>query len=78
MNRFALLENLDGLAPGLLLAVVDLAQIEHRPLHHSPTAHAPVLDQTVIAVLLAVLLSDCEAQKHNAVRLLCILPEPWK
>ena len=32
------LESLDDPAPGLLLAVVDLAEIEHLPLHHLPPA----------------------------------------
>jgi hypothetical protein len=32
----AILEHLDGLAPGLALAVVDLAEVQHGALHHAP------------------------------------------
>jgi hypothetical protein len=35
--RLALLENLDRLAPGLLLTVVDLTQVERVAPHHPAT-----------------------------------------
>jgi hypothetical protein len=43
--RLALLENLNGLAPGLLLTVIDLAQVKRGPLDDPATGHPPVFDQ---------------------------------
>jgi hypothetical protein len=51
-----LVEHLQALAPGRLLAVVDLAQIQHPPLHHAPGLQATALLDAEIAMLLAVLL----------------------
>jgi hypothetical protein len=53
----ALLEDLDGLAPGLPLAVIDLTQVERVPLHDVSASHPFVFDQAVVAMLLAVFLS---------------------
>jgi hypothetical protein len=52
-----MLENLDGLLPGRLLLVVDLAQVENVPLDDF-VAHAPlVLDDRPGPMLLAIFLS---------------------
>ena len=49
-----LVERHDRLAPGGLLAVVDLAEIKHMPLHRSSAGYPAVLHDAPIAVLLAV------------------------
>jgi hypothetical protein len=54
----------DGLAPGLALAGVDLAQVQHLALHDSAVAAAPVLHHAPVVVGLAVLLASVAAQEH--------------
>ena len=49
------IESLDYPAPRLALAIVDLAQIQHRPLHHATASTALALDNAPIAMLFAVL-----------------------
>jgi hypothetical protein len=66
----AILEDLDGLAPAGLLAVVDLPQIEDGALHHASAAHPLGLDETPIAMYLAVLVAGVAAQEHRAGTLL--------
>src|SRR6266511_3352906 len=61
----AVFHNRDRFAPCLFLAVVDLAQIEHMPLHHASLADALALNNAPVAVLLAVLLANQCAQKHD-------------
>ena len=61
----ALIKDLQALAPGGLLLIVDLSQVQHRPLHRLLRAHPPVLDDAEIAVILAVLLAMAAAQKHG-------------
>jgi hypothetical protein len=73
----ALLKDLDGLAPGFLLAVIDLAQVERVPLHDVSAGHAFVFDQAVVAMLLAVFLSRGVAQKHNGIGL-CTSAGTWE
>jgi hypothetical protein len=51
-----LVEHLQALAPSRLLAVVDLAQIQHPPLHHPPGLQPTALLDAEITMLLAVLL----------------------
>jgi hypothetical protein len=65
----AVLEDLDGLAPGLPLAVIDLAQVEDRALHHAPAAHAPGLDEAPVPMRLAVFVARVTAQEHRAATL---------
>src|SRR6201981_1339008 len=48
-----------------MLAVVDLAQIQHRALHHATARTAPAFDNAPITVLLAVLPSPRESQGHG-------------
>jgi hypothetical protein len=67
--RRAVLEHLDGLAPGLALAVVDLAQVEHAPLHHAPAGDPAALDDAPVPVELAVFLARVTAQEHSGVTL---------
>ena len=60
-----LIERLDDPAPSRPLAVVDLAQIKHRPLHHLAARAAPVLGDAPVAVFLAIFLSRAPTQKHD-------------
>jgi hypothetical protein len=59
-----LIENFQGLAPGRLLTVVDLAQVHHRAMHHPLTRDATALHDTEIAMLLAVLVAAMNFQVH--------------
>jgi hypothetical protein len=56
---------LDGLAPTLALAGVDLAQLEHLALYDTAVAAAPVLHDAPVVVGLAVLLASVAAQEHE-------------
>src|SRR5882757_10728979 len=58
-------EGFDDAAPGLTLVVVDLAQIQHRPLHHLAAGAALALDDAPIAMVLAVLEPSSGAQEHD-------------
>jgi len=51
-----LVEHFNGLAPRRLLAVVDLAQVQHLSLRRTPAAATTRFDDAPIAVQLAVLL----------------------
>src|ERR1700745_1266446 len=62
----AFVKSIDHPAPGLALAVVDLAEIKHRTLHHSTAGAALTLDNAPVTVLLAVLPSSSESQIHRA------------
>ena len=48
------------LAPGILLAVVDLAEIQHLTLHHLATSTPPVLDDVPVTMLLPVFEASIE------------------
>jgi len=61
----ALIEDFQRLAPRGLLAVVDLAQVQHAALSHLPGAQAPVLDHAEIAMLLAVFVPPVRFQMHR-------------
>jgi len=63
--RRPLLKGLDRFAPGELLAIVDLAQVQNVALNHAAPADAPVLHHAEVAALLAVLLANRRAQKHD-------------
>jgi hypothetical protein len=58
-------EDLQRLAPGRFLTIVNLPQIQHRSLHRVVLRHAAVLHDAEIAMLFAVLLSDFGAKKHR-------------
>jgi hypothetical protein len=60
-----LVEGIDHPAPGFALAVVDLAEIQHRPLHHLAAGAALALDDAPIAMLLAVFEASVGAQEHG-------------
>jgi len=60
-----LVEGIDHPAPRLALAIVDLAEIQHRPLHHLAAGAALALDDAPIAMLLAVLQPSSGAQEHD-------------
>ena len=55
------IEGFDQPAPGFALAVVDLAEIQHRPLHHLAGGASPVLDDGPVAMLFAVFVASVEA-----------------
>ena len=64
---FVFVEDLQRLAPRGLLLVVDLAQIQHRPLHRLAAGQPPILHDAEVAVVLAVLLSvRCCAETSEA------------
>jgi hypothetical protein len=60
-----LVEDFQRLSPGLLLAVVDLAEIEHLALGRAPAAGAAILHHAEIAVALAVLATFVVTQKYR-------------
>src|SRR6266478_8114962 len=72
-----LVEHLDRLAPGRRLRGVDLAEIQHMPLHHAAAIETLVLDHVPVVVRLAVLLSLCASQKHDATNL-CAINRAWE
>jgi len=61
-----LIKDLDRLAPGRSLAVVDLSKIKHLPLNHAAVMNAPVFDNRPRAMFLSVLAANLGAQKHDA------------
>src|SRR6266508_284611 len=64
-----LIEDRQCLAPRCLLLVVDLAQVQHGPLDGPVRGHPLVLHDAEVAVILAVLLSICAAQKQGNSRM---------
>jgi len=59
-----LVEDFQRLAPGRLLAAVDLAKVQDPPLHHAAGLQTAALFNAVVAVLLAILDPPMTAQKH--------------
>jgi hypothetical protein len=59
-----LVEGFDDPGPRRVLAVVDLAQIQHRSLHHLAAGTALAFDNAPVTVLLAVLPPPRESQVH--------------
>jgi hypothetical protein len=57
-------ERLDHPAPGLTLIVIDLAEVEHRPLHHLAASAALAFHYAPIAVLFTVFDPARESQVH--------------
>src|SRR5208283_6179417 len=55
--------------PGFLLAVVDLAEIEHLALHHLAAGAALALDNAPVPMLLAVLETPIRSQIHGEINL---------
>ena len=58
------IEGFDLPTPSFMLAVVDLAEIQHLALHHFAAATSLVLDNIPIAMLFAVFEASIEAQEH--------------
>src|SRR6266850_1056933 len=65
-TNLTLLKYFNRLAPGFLLARIDLSQIQHMPLDHFARTHSPVLHNRKIFVLFAILLAQRRTQKHAA------------
>src|SRR5215813_14684554 len=61
----AFVKSIDHPAPGLALAVVDLAEIKHWPLYYSTAGATLTFDNAPVTVLLAVLPSSSESQIHQ-------------
>ena len=59
-------ERLDHPTPGFVLAVVDLAEIQHLALRHLPGHAAAVLNNIPIPMFLAVFQASVEAREHDA------------
>jgi hypothetical protein len=62
----AFIKGFDQLAPGLALAVIDLAEVQHLPLDHLATGAALVLDNIPVAMLFAIFEASIESQEHDA------------
>src|SRR3954466_1898897 len=60
-----LIQHFNGLAPGQLLAVIDVTKVQNMLLHHSATGNAFVLDNAPVAMLLAVFFPCLGAQEHD-------------
>jgi hypothetical protein len=58
------IKGFDLTTPGLMLAVIDLAEIQHLALHHPAAGAALALDNVPIAMLFTVFETSVEAQKH--------------
>ena len=75
------IEDLQTLAPGRLLGVINLTQVQHRALNRSPKAQSAVFDNTPIAMLFAILFASVVTRKHVAERKSSSchtsLEEPW-
>src|SRR6202011_2805583 len=54
------------LAPSQFLRIVDLAQVQQRPLHHTASAYPAILHDAPVTVLFAVLLALAVTEKHDA------------
>ena len=59
-----LIEGFNVTTPGFVLAVVDLAEIQHLALHHLAAGTALVLDNIPITMLFAVFEAPVESQEH--------------
>ena len=70
-------EHLQGFAPGCFLTVVNLPQIQHRPLCRLVGPHPTVLHHAEVAMLLTIFLSNLGAKKHCPRHHARIRP-PWK
>ncbi len=65
-RRRSFLEDGDRLAPSQFLRIVDLAQVQQRPLHHTASAYPAILHDAPVTVLFAVLLALGVTEKHDA------------
>jgi hypothetical protein len=60
------IEDLDGLDPGGLLAVIDFAQVKNRPLRPLTVRTVNFLDDAPVAVILAVFETVMSVEKRFA------------
>src|SRR5580658_2536410 len=65
MSPARFVEGFDLMTPRFALAIIDLTQIQKRPLHHPTARTAPAFDNAPVTVFLAVLPSPCESQVHG-------------
>src|SRR5271168_1417822 len=65
MSPARFVERFDLMTPCFALAIIDLTQIQKRPLHHPTARTAPAFDNAPVTVFLAVLPSPCESQVHG-------------
>ena len=65
-RRRSFLEDGDRLAPSQFLQIIDLAQVQQRPLHHVAPAYPAILHDAPVTVLFAVLLALGVTEKHGA------------
>ena len=63
------IKDFDRTTPIPLLAVVDLAEVQHLALHHSAASTALALDNIPIAMFFAVLQASVELQEHGPIKL---------
>jgi len=68
-SAIPIIDGFNDSAPCLVLAVVDLAEIQHLPLHHLAPTTAFVLYDVPVTMLLAVFDPPIAAQIHLGVRL---------
>jgi len=64
-----LVKRLDHATPGFMLAVVDLAEIQHLALHLLPSHAAAVLNNIPVPMFLAVFEASVEAQNMMRIKL---------
>ena len=62
----AFIKGFDLAVPGIELAVIDLAEIQHLPLDYLATGAALVLDDVPVTMLFAVFEASVESQEHDA------------
>jgi hypothetical protein len=60
------IEGFDQTAPSFVLAIVDLAEIQHLALHYLTGDAPPILDDAPVSVLFAVFVASVEAQEHDS------------
>src|SRR5580704_18115627 len=65
MSPARFVERFDLMTPRFALAIIDLTQIQKRPLHHPTARTTPAFDNAPVTVFLAVLPSPCESQVHG-------------
>src|SRR6516225_3247584 len=58
-------QRFDYTTPMRVLAVIDFAEIQHRPLHYLAACTALALHNAPVTVLFAVLNASCESQVHD-------------
>jgi hypothetical protein len=65
--RFVVFKNIDGFAPGSMLAVINFAEIKDLPLNNAVVRCAPVLDNAPVSMFFAVFKAAFSPEKHRAI-----------